>query len=248
MEQLLFAVGVLVGGLILSWLAARQIRKRLSKTRLDANAVAVIARTVYYVILVGIFLTFLALLNIPLTALAFLSGAVAIGLGFGAQAIINNLISGWILMTTRPVRIGDFVDVDGSFGVIEDVGNRSTRIRRVDGVHMMVPNSTMLDRTVVNWTLVDRKIRTGVKVGVAYGSDVRLVERLIRQAVEDHESILDDPTPMIYFEDFGDNALLFETLFWCEVGGERELRTIRSDIRFRLDELFRDAGVVIAFP
>jgi small-conductance mechanosensitive channel len=187
-------------------------------------------------------------LNIPVAALAFISGAVAIGVGFGAQNIINNLISGWILMSERPVRIGDFVEIDNSRGTVESIGNRSTRIRRIDGVHLLVPNSQMLERVVVNWTLVDRNFRTSVRVGVVYGSDVRLVQRLLMQVAAEQKEVLKEPGPIVVFEDFGDNALIFDLFFWCEATGERELRLVRSDMRFRIDEYFNANGVVIAFP
>jgi small-conductance mechanosensitive channel len=95
-------------------------------------------------------MTVLSLLHIPLTAFAFVSGAIAIGVSFGAQNIINNFISSWILMTERSVRIGDFIEIDDTSGVVEVIGNRSTRIRRTDGVHMLVPNSQMLERKVTN--------------------------------------------------------------------------------------------------
>jgi len=196
-----------------------------------------------------LFITALGMLRIPVTALAFVSGAVAIGIGFGAQNIINNLISGWILMSERPVRIGDFVELDAdNRGTVETIGNRSTRIRRFDGVHLLVPNSQMLERMVINWTLVDRKFRTSVRVGVMYGSPVRLVEKLLHQAAAQHVDTLADPAPVVVFEDFGDNALIFDVFFWCEAHAERDLRTIRSDIRFRIDELCREHDIVIAFP
>ncbi|MEE4293069.1 MAG: mechanosensitive ion channel domain-containing protein, partial [Xanthomonadales bacterium] len=172
----------------------------------------------------------------------------AIGVGFGAQNIINNLISGWILMSERPVRIGDFVEIDDHRGTVESIGNRSTRIRRIDGVHLLVPNSQMLERVVVNWTLIDRDFRTTVRVGVAYGSPVRRVEELLYQAAGAQEDVLDTPKPIVVFEDFGDNSLVFDLFFWCHAGGERELRVIRSDIRFRIEQLFAENGITIAFP
>jgi small-conductance mechanosensitive channel len=132
--------------------------------------------------------------------------------------------------------------------VVESIGNRSTRIRRVDGVHLLVPNSQMLERVVINWTLVDRRFRTSVRLGVAYGSPVRLVEKLLYQAVGEQEEVLLEPRPFVVFDDFGDSALIFEAVFWCQARAERELRMVRSDIRYRLDELFREHGVVIAFP
>jgi len=185
---------------------------------------------------------------VPLTSFAFMTGAIAIGIGFGAQNIINNFISGWILMTEQPVRIGDFIEIDQFTGVVERVGNRSTRIRRTDGVHLLVPNSQMLERVVVNWTLIDNRIRTIIRVGVAYGSQPRQVIELIEKAVLDQPDVLTDPAPRVAFEDFGDNALIFDAIFWCQVGGERELRQIRSNIRLAIFDLFDANNIVVAYP
>ena len=115
-------------------------------------------------------------------------------------------------------------------------------------MHILVPNSQLLEQKVVNWTLVDRDIRNTVRVGVAYGSPVRRVAELIRQAIDEHESCKTEPPPVVIFEDFGDNALIFDAYFWSEVFSEKELRLIRSELRFRIEELFNEAGIVIAFP
>lgn len=247
-SQIVLVLFVLLLGYIAGKVADRLITRRLGATDVGPDAVSAIRRIVYYSILLVVLMTALSLLRIPLTAFAFISGAVAIGVGFGAQNIINNFISGWILMLERPIRIGDFVEVDGAHGVIEKVGNRSTRIRRTDGVHILVPNSQLLEQKVVNWTLVDRDIRNTVRVGVAYGSPVRRVAELIRQAIDEHESCKTEPAPVVIFEDFGDNALIFDAYFWSEVFSEKELRLIRSELRFRIEELFNEAGIVIAFP
>jgi small-conductance mechanosensitive channel len=106
----------------------------------------------------------------------------------------------------------------------------------------------MLERTVVNWTLIDRRIRSVVRVGVAYGSPTSKVAELIRQAIEGVPDVLKDPDPVIVFEDFGDNALVFEAYFWADLSNQRQQRQIRSDVRFRIDELFQENGIVIAFP
>lgn len=247
-SQIVLVLFVLLLGYIAGKVADRLITRRLDATDVGLDAVSAIRRIVYYSILLVVLMTALSLLRIPLTAFAFISGAVAIGVGFGAQNIINNFISGWILMLERPIRIGDFVEVDGAHGVIEKVGNRSTRIRRTDGVHILVPNSQLLEQKVVNWTLVDRDIRNTVRVGVAYGSPVRRVAELIRQAIDENESCKTEPAPVVIFEDFGDNALIFDAYFWSEVFSEKELRLIRSELRFRIEELFNEAGIVIAFP
>ncbi len=246
--QVVLTVFVVLLGLILTWYLQRALGRQLLKAKVNPNVAQTIQRVVFYAILVLLFITALGLLNIPVTALAFISGAIAIGIGFGAQNIINNLISGWILMSERPVRIGDFIEIDSHRGMVESIGNRSTRIRRIDGVHLLVPNSQMLERVVINWTLVDRNFRTSVRVGVVYGSPVRRVEQLLAQAADEHHLTLKDPPIVIVFEDYGDNALIFDVFFWCEASSERELRLIRSDIRFRIEELFGKEGIVIAFP
>ncbi len=246
--NLFLIVLLVIAGYGLSRLIGFIMSRRLAKSKLQPDQVQMISRVVFWAILVLVFLTALSLLNIPLTAFAFVTGAVAIGVGFGAQNILNNFISGWILMTEKPIRIGDFIEIDGMHGTVEGIGNRSTRIRRVDGVHMLVPNSTLLERNVINWTLVDRTIRSVVRVGVAYGSPVRQVHELIVQAVAEHEDVNKTPAALVIFEDFGDSALAFDAYFWCDVSAERDLRRIRSDVRFRITELFDQHGIVIAFP
>jgi len=246
--QLLSVIALLAAGYIGSHLLGYLLGKRLASTHLKPDIIHTLRRIVFFVLLVILALTALSLLGIPLTAFAFATGAIAIGVGFGAQNIINNFISGWILMAERPIRIGDFVEIDNAQGVVEHIGTRSTRIRRTDGVHLLVPNSQLLERTVVNWTLVDNDIRTQVRVGVAYGSPARRVADLILEAVNAQPEVKDHPEPNVVFEDYGDNALVFDTYFWCEVGGEKMLRQIRSEIRFRLGELFDTNGIVVAFP
>ena len=246
--EVLLVVALVIVGYYGSRLLVYLLGRRLKKTDIQADVVHVIKRVIFVVFLVVVALTALSLLGIPLTAFAFATGAIAIGVGFGAQNIINNFISGWILMAERPIRIDDFIEIDDTQGVVEAVGTRSTRIRRTDGVHLLVPNSQLLERTVVNWTLIDREIRTTVRVGVAYGSPVRLVADLILQAVQEHELIKTKPAPSVVFEDFGDNALVFDTYFWSDVGGEKFLRDIRSDVRFRITQLFAEHDIVVAFP
>ncbi|QPG05792.1 mechanosensitive ion channel [Salinimonas marina] len=221
---------------------------RLRKSGASADSVHLFKRIFYIIAMAVLLITTLDVLNVPLTAFAFLSGAVAIGFGFGAQNIINNFISGWILMWERPIRIGDFLEVDGARGSVEAINTRSTRIRRVDGVHMLIPNSKLLENTVINWTLIDYLTRTSVRVGVAYGSDCTKVSSLIFAAADAHEHILKESKPVVIFDDFGDNALIFEVFFWVNASVERDLRQIRSELRFAIEKSFREAGIVIAFP
>ena len=246
--QLALVIALLVFGYLGSRFVGYLLGKRLAHTTMRPDVVHVFKRIAFFTIFILVVLTALGLLGIPLTTFHFATGALAIGIGFGAQNIINNFISGWILMAERPIRIDDFIELDSATGVVEQVGNRSTRIRRSDGVHMLVPNSQLLERTVINWTLVDREIRSTVRVGVAYGSPVQKVAELIQKAVAEQPETKAQPAPSVVFEDFGDNALIFDAYFWCDVGGEKALREIRSAIRFRISQLFDDHGIVIAFP
>ena len=186
------------------WFVVTRIGKLIKKTllakKISQDAVHLFTR-IYFILSIAILIfTSLEVLSIPLTAFAFVSGAIAIGVGFGAQNIINNFISGWILMWERPIRIGDFLEVGNAKGVVETINTRSTRIRRNDGVHMLIPNSQLLENTVTNWTLIDGNARSSVSVGVAYGSDVLLVKTLIQQVLDDHDAILTNPKNCIKYQ------------------------------------------------
>lgn len=240
--------------LILSiWLVSFFISKlgdKLRQKNKDPNTIHLVQRLLYIVALAVIFITTLSMLNVPITAFAFLSGAIAIGFGFGAQNVINNFISGWILMGEKPIRIGDFLEVEGVKGIVEEINTRSTRVRRVDGVHMLIPNSKLLENTVINWTLRDKLIRGTVSVGVAYGSDCQTVKNIMLDVANAQKETLDEigREPQVFFQDFGDNSLLFEVYFWINSQVEGGLRLVASNIRFDLDDEFNKRGVVVAFP
>ncbi len=246
-DILLVPTFLIIGFLLTKWLV-KLITQRLTTKNTDPNVIHLLQRVFYVVAIAIIVITTLDVINVPITAFAFLSGAIAIGFGFGAQNIINNFISGWILMWERPIRIGDFLEVEDAKGTVEQINTRSTRIKRVDGVHLLIPNSKLLENTVINWTLVNSLMRTTVRVGVAYGTSAKKVSELILQATTEQSKVLTDPKPLVTFEDFGDNALIFEVNFWMNSNVEGGLRVMRSNIRFRLDELFEEHKIVIAYP
>lgn len=247
-KELILVPAVTIFCLFLAKWMGLTIVRRLAKRGVNADAIHLIQRLFYVIIIIIMVITTLDFLNVPITAFAFLSGAVAIGFGFGAQNIINNFISGWILMWEKPIRIGDSLEVDGAKGIVESINTRSTRIRRSDGVHMLIPNSKLLENTVVNWTLMDKVTRSSVRVGVAYGSDCRKVAELILQATVSHSQVMSEPKPTVIFDDFGDNALIFEVYFWMHASIDGELRIVRSELRFAIDELFAKNEIVIAYP
>lgn len=244
---LLIPLIVYIGLLLTKW-GVKLLTRSLTTHKTDPNIIHLLQRVFYVIAILILLITTLDLINVPIAAFAFLSGAIAIGFGFGAQNIINNFISGWILMWERPIKIGDFLEVENAKGVVEKINTRSTRIRRVDGVHLLIPNSKLLENTVVNWTLRDNLVRTSISVGVAYGTRARKVADLILEATLAQKEVLREPMPVVVFEDFGENALIFYVNFWINSTGETGLRVTRSNIRFTLDELFEKNNIVISLP
>ncbi|MCB1195594.1 mechanosensitive ion channel [bacterium] len=218
------------------------------RKRLSPNAASAVSKTVRYILYVLIFLFSLNVLNIPLTVFTLFGGAFAIAVGFGAQNLLNNFLSGLIIMTERPIKINDVIEIDGNYGRVIDIGARCTLIKLSSGIEVLVPNSSILEKNVINWTHSDNLVRFSVSVGVAYGSPIRDVKRLLEQAVTADKRILTDPEPVILFAEFGDNALQFEVFFWIRVDNIMDSRIIRSDLRMHIDSLFRHGGITIAYP
>lgn len=222
----------------------------LLRKRFDMNTTAatLLERGIYILSVIILILLALDIVNIPLTVFAFLGGALAIGVGFGAQTLINNFISGLILLIERPISLGDLVEVEGVRGRVSNIGARCSRIHRADGIDMLIPNSLFLERNVTNLTLTDTQLRVSIKIGVAYGSPLREVTKLLEQAVASHGKVLKEPAPLILFEDFGDNALMFNVDFWVNVTTQTDFRVVASDLRYMIERLFREAGIAIAYP
>ena len=216
--------------------------------QIDKGGTAVAQTLTFYALVVLFFLLALKVVNVPLTAFTIFGGAIAIGVGFGSQNLINNFISGLILLMEQPVRVGDLIQVGDLQGNVERIGARSTVVRTGSNIEIVVPNSTFLEKQVVNLTLSEPKVRVHVRVGVAYGSPTREVAKLLRRAAEEHGRILKSPEPIVLFEDFGNDALIFEVHFWIRMRRVMDRRTIESDVRFIVDGLCKGAGITIAFP
>lgn len=248
-SQVAAAIIVMIAGLLFARIMTRAIGARVRRRAPQrVNVVAVLEKIVFDVLAVVIVLMAMNIAGIPIGIFAFLGGALAIGLGFGAQNLFNNFISGLIITFEQPMRIGDLIEVGDHLGNVKHVGARCTLIRRTDGIDVLVPNSYLLENALVNWTLSDQLMRTSVTVGIAYGSPTQAAAKLIRQAVEEQQDVLKDQEIIVIFDEFGDNALNFEVFFWTTTEREMLLRKLRSDIRYRIDDLFREAQIVIAFP
>jgi potassium efflux system protein len=249
-------VGKSVGAALLfifGYLIAGRLARRLERTLTRHFGVdPAQARTVrrWSLTLVGFILLVLTLnlAQIPLTVFAFMGGALAIGVGFGTQTIIKNFISGLILLMERQIRVGDIVDIDGTTGTVTEVNLRSSTIKSFDGVAAIVPNSTLLEGKVTNWTMSDPKVRRIVRVGVAYGSPTDEVARRMLECAQRHGLVVKSPDPQVMFEDFGDSNLVFGLYFWIDVQAGTSGQVVMSDLRFMIEKSFAEGGISMAYP
>lgn len=220
------------------------IEKRL--VRLEAAERHTVIRVTHSGIwIVGVLLG-LGVLNVNLTTLAVVAGALGIGIGFGLQATVANFVAGLILLFDRPIKINDYVTVGEVDGTITDINFRATTVVTPDNVAVIVPNSEFVSATVVNWSLRDPLVRVHVPVGVAYGSDVERVTRTLLEAAVGVEDVLAEPEPAVWFKGFGDSALEFELLVWVQ---DPRLRfRLRSRLYYAISAAVRREGIQIPFP
>ena len=206
-----------------------------------------LARIMGYVFMVvGFYLAF-QVAGIDLSSLAFIAGAVGVGIGFGLQNIINNFVSGIIIYAEHPIAIGDRIEVGGIAGKVEKISLRSTMVVTSDNITMIVPNADFISQTVTNWSYSDPKVRIRIPIGVAYGTDPQRVKKLLLEVAEEDPRTLKDPKPSVIFRSFGASSLDFELAAWTKEMTTRPTSYI-SGINFAIDKKFREHDIEIPFP
>jgi small-conductance mechanosensitive channel len=240
----LFGFGYWASGYV-SRALVNQVAKRL---HLSAHLARVLRRWLSSILVLVVLMLVLKMARIPITAFAFLGGALAIGIGFGTQNIIKNIISGIIILFERKIRVGDIVTIGGMSGTVQTVDLRATTVRGFDGIDAIVPNSTLLENQISNWSGSSPDVRRSVVVGVSYGSNLRQAATLITDCAAAHEAVLKQPTPEVFFEDFGSDSLTLRLQYWTRLGGERAGPSVDSDLRFAISDALQAAGIGIAFP
>lgn len=245
--KLVIVLLLLTLGLRIARVLSRAVGERLlPRLGVHPSAANALQTVFYYAAIVAVVLFALRSVNIPLTAFTIVGGALAIGIGFGSQNIVNNFISGLILLAERPISVGDMVEIDGGLGTVERIGPRSTRVRTFDNTHVIIPNSYFLENRFVNWTLSDDVARGRVAVGVAYGTPTRRVETLLIEAARGVDALQPWPEPWVRFTEFGSDALNFELMFY--VRPLLQKWAVESEVRHRIAESFAREGISIAFP
>jgi potassium-dependent mechanosensitive channel len=247
------SLGNVVAFFVTVWLAStlsRFIRFMLDEDvlphlSLPRGVPAAISTGVHYTILAGGFLVAVGAAGVDLSKFSLIAGALGVGIGFGLQNVVNNFVSGLILLFERPVQTGDQIEVGGVSGEVRRIGIRSSTVRTGEGADVIVPNATLISERLVNWTFSDRTRRFDLDIGVAYGSDANKVIAILLETARGRSEVLSLPEPVALFTSFAPSAMMFQLQVWCrvEIGGR-----IKSELGIALMDALRGAGIEIPFP
>ena len=193
-----------------------------------------------------IFLITLHSVGVNVTGIFAASAALLIGVGLALQTLFQDIISGIFILVDQSVHVGDIIELEGKVGRVEEIKLRTTRAITADNKVLIIPNHLYLTNSLYNWTQNGSSTRESVSVGVAYGSDVQLVKKLLLQAANLQQEVLPDPEPTAFFTEFGDSSLNFKIVF--TLGDSFNARFPQSEIRFEIDRLFRENNITIPFP
>ncbi len=228
----------------LRFLLREEVLKRMHMKR---GIPELISTTLHYLLLLLVFLFAVNAGGVALNKFTVITGALGVGVGFGLQNIINNFVSGLILQFERPIRVGDVVELQaGVSGPVTRIGIRSSTVQTFQGAEVIVPNATFISSNVTNWTLSEAKRRVELPVGIAYGTDPKLVKALLEQPAVQHPDVLTSPAPAVFFKGFGESSLNFELQFW--VMQESNTVKVNSEVALEVMRLLSEAGIEIPFP
>ncbi len=222
--------------------------KRIGRVRnIETGKIFTFDRLISYVVYTVWAIIALKQVGIDVTLFLAGSAALLVGVGLGLQDVFKDFVSGFVILFEGAVRVGDVIEVDGLVARVLRIDIRTSKVITRTGIIMILPNAVLTSNSVTNWSLEDITTRFKVVVGVKYGSDVRLVEKLLKQAATENPRVdTQKGEPIVVFEDFGDSALIFEVRFWSSALWEMD--RVMSELRFRIDELFRENKVTIPFP
>lgn len=243
-KAILVLMLVLVIASIFLKLFKKLVIKRLRQD--DKNKFDTVFSFVSWLLYSTIFLTTLSTSGVNITAIFAASAALLIGVGLALQTFFQDIISGIFIIVDQSVHVGDIIELDNKIGRIEEIKLRTTRAVTIDNKVIIIPNHKYLTSSLYNWTQNGTTTRESVEVGVAYGSDLELVKKLLLQAANEHPNILANPEPLVLFTDFGNNSLDFKLVFTLNDSFMASI--LQSDVRFKIDKLFREHNISIPFP
>lgn len=231
---------------LLTYTIYKILKRRVDNSHLDeGKAYAIVQIAKYFIYIIAIILA-LDGIGVEITVLLAGSTALLVGLGLGLQDAFKDLVAGIILLTERSISANDIVEVDGIVGQVQEIGLRTTQVRTRDDIEMLIPNQRLVNNHITNWSRSNKKTRFAIEVGVAYGSDTRLVEKILKKVAVKHPSVLKSPEPYVFFNNFGNSSLEFKLLFFSNL--LFRIERVKSELRFEIDQAFREHGITIAFP
>jgi len=235
---------------IVSWaiimIARHVVQRQINSGRFDKGRGKALFQILNYTIIVISIIIGLDMIGVKITLLLAGSAALLVGVGLGLQQVFNDIVSGILLLFEGTVTIGDIIELNNIIGKVEKISIRTSKIETRDGIVIIVPNSKLVSDNVINWSHNRSVTRFRIKVGVAYGSDITLVMQLLKEAALEHPEVVRTPEPKARFIDFGESSLDFELLFYSKRMFDIEF--VRSDIRVKIDQKFRENNITIPFP
>ncbi|MBK6291224.1 MAG: mechanosensitive ion channel [Ignavibacteria bacterium] len=243
-EALAFVIVVVV---VLRFIRRSVVKKLSKRPGINVGLANSILTITNYLIGFALIWLMIQFLGINLRALAFVFGALSVGIGFGLQNIVNNVVSGLFILLERPVKLGDRAVVDGMEGDIVEIAIRATTVRTNEGVSVIVPNSHFISSSVINRSLDDEIVRYRIPVNVAYGTDPNTIRDVLLQVAGSKPYVLSEPPPVVIFEEFGDSAMKFFLWVWTREMSHKPM-VLRSELNFAINEAFTEHGIRIPFP
>ncbi len=223
------------------------VKKIFPRYNIDVGVAESVGKIIQYILIVVGFIVIFQTTGIDLSALGVLVGALGVGIGFGLQGITNNFISGLIILFERPVKVGDRVEIEGLEGNIIKVSGRATTILTNDNIAVIVPNSDLINKRVVNWSHNNRRVRITVPVGVSYKEDPLVVQRILVEVAKKNKGVLESPEPYVRFDEYADSSLNFSLLVWSRDFSDKP-RILKSELYYAIFAEFKKQGVEIPFP
>lgn len=246
MSIIMFVLLLLLFALLSRFFRKLLLNKVFNYLKLDTGTSYTFTRIVHYlVMIVGVVVAF-QFVGINLGGLAIIFGFLSVGIGFGLQNITSNFVAGLILLFERPIRVGDRVTVGNTEGDVQEINIRSTTVRSVDNISIIVPNSDFISTNVVNWSHGDTRVRLNINVGVSYNSDLDTVLRSLKEVALENSEVLKTPQPEVHLRNFGDSSWDMELRIWIE--DPKRYRYVRSEINCAIVRKFRENNVEIPFP
>jgi small-conductance mechanosensitive channel len=230
----------------LLWLFKKYLQRQERVNQIDSGKSYAVHQVVAYIAYIIAIISAVDSLGFQITVLLASSTALLVGLGLGLQDLFKDMVAGFIILFERTVTAGDVVEITGIVGEVKEVGLRTTSLLTREEIILIVPNSKLTAENVVNWSQNKKTTRFKIEVGVAYGSDTRLVEKILVQAAMKSSDVLNKPEPIIVFSDFGESSLNFSLHFFSK--NLFRIERTKSDIRFEIDRLFRENEISIPFP